>query len=204
MVRYSVLLFSLLTALTGSLKAQGNKYGIEVSPSFDYQIQRANNGAWKAIRGNGFLVGAFFDKGMGEHSFLETGLKFEYVAFNDKSGDFLVSSFRISSLNVPFLFKQEIGLTKHWFYGAGIGLNYNFLNRQFFLGNWFNANEAVNQWQPYANFGLNYLMDNHFELGTYARYHFIDLFKNDPAITNPTTSKLFSIDFSIRYILGSD
>ncbi len=194
-------IFVLLSS--NSLNAQSYKYGLEISPSFDFQLQSANNGAWQAIRGNGFLLGAFFDKNIGEHSFIETGLKFEYIAFNDKSGDFLISSFRISSLNVPLLFKQEIGLTQNWFYNAGIGLNYNFLNRQFFTGNWFNANNAVNQWQPYANLGINYLMDERFELGMCARYHFINLFKDDPIVSNPTTSKLFSLDFSLRYTLAS-
>ncbi|MDX1350587.1 MAG: hypothetical protein R3279_10085 [Putridiphycobacter sp.] len=182
---------------------QSYQYGLEISPSFDFQLQTASNNTWSTVSGNGFLLGVFFDKRLNEHTFLGTGAKFEYIGFIQKQGDFVVNSFQIGSLNIPLTFKQEIGITENWFYSAGVGLNYNFLNGQRVFGNWVNLNDIVNQWQPYVNVGINYLMDNHFEIGMHARYHFLDLWSQTYQITTQTKTKLFSFDFSIRYTLAS-
>lgn len=182
---------------------QGYQYGVELSPSFDFQLQTASNNTWSTIRGNGFLLGLFFDKKLNEHSLIGTAAKFEYIAFNQKAGDFVVNSFRIASINVPITFKQEIGLTKNWFYSVGAGFNYNFLNRQLLSGIWFNLNENANQWQPYGSIGLNYLMDSRFEIGIHARYHFLDLWSESFQAVTQTKTKLISFDFSLRYTIAS-
>ncbi|MFK8045096.1 MAG: hypothetical protein AB8B72_06360 [Crocinitomicaceae bacterium] len=183
--------------------SQDYQYGLEISPSFDFQLQTANNNTWGVSRGNGFLFGTFLDFKINEHSYIGSALKFEYVAFNQKSGDFLSSSFRMSSLNVPITFKQEIGVTKHWFYSAGIGLNYIFLSRQLFFGNFINVNNLVNQWQPYLNAGINYLMDSHFEIGMHARFHPLNLWTENIQTTTQASARLFSFDFSLRYTISS-
>jgi len=183
--------------------SQDFQYGLEIAPSFDFQLQTATSNTWGITRGNGFLLGPFFDFKLNEHSFIGSAIKFEYIAFNQKSGDFLQSSFRMSGLNIPITFKQEIGLTKHWFYSAGIGLNYIFLSRQLFFGNFVNVNNLVDQWQPYLNVGINYLMDSQFEIGMHARYHPFNLWSETIQNTTQARARLFSFDFSIRYTISS-
>lgn len=183
--------------------SQDIQYGIEIAPSFDFQLQTASNNTWSTVQGNGFLLGLFLDKSLNEHTFLGSAIKFEYIGFNQRSGDFLISSYRIASLNVPLTFKQEIGLTENWFYAAGIGLNYNFLNRQYFFGNWISMNDVANQWQPYMNGGIHYLAASDFDIGIEARYHVLDLWSKDQQAKTQTKTKLFSFDFSLRYTFAS-
>lgn len=202
-MRTKILIFLLLATAPFIGRTQNWQYGVELSPSFDFQLQIGANQTWSTVRGNGYLAGFFADRQMNEHTFIGTGLKLEYISFNEKAEGILLNSFRIASLNIPLTFKQEIGITKHWFYSAGIGLNYNFLNRQLVFGQWISLKDIAQEFQPYLNVGINYLMDNHFEIGTHARYHVLDLWDKDHQNATQTSTHLFSFDFSLRYTIGS-
>lgn len=184
--------------------SQNDQYGFEISPCFNYQLQNSKiTKTWSTVSGKGFQIGGFINKSIGDHSYIGSGIKFEYTGFNQKSGAILINSFRISSLNIPLMFMQEIGVTEHWFYKIGTGLNYNFLNRQLQSGFWINMNELTNQLQPYFNFGINYSLDKKFILGLAARHHFINLWNKELQSASGVSTHLFSFDFSLKYNLAS-
>ncbi|MFK8039057.1 MAG: hypothetical protein AB8B74_12255 [Crocinitomicaceae bacterium] len=202
-IRNYVVAFSLIISCLGY--GQNYQYGFEISPCFNYQLQNSKiTQTWSTISGTGFQIGAFINKRIGEHSRVGSALKFEYVGFNQKQGNVLINSFRIASVNIPLLFQQEIGVTKHWFYKVGIGLNYNFLNRQLQNGFWLNLNDIANQFQPYASVGIDYTMDGKFILGIDARYHILDLWMKEVQDMTGVKTTLFSFDFSLKYNLASN
>ncbi|MFD1550714.1 hypothetical protein DNU06_06090 [Putridiphycobacter roseus] len=202
-MRKITLLF-LFIWLGSGLNAQNMDFGLSIAPTYNFQIFRSTpNNIWSSQTGNGFLFGGFIQKPIGEHSFIASALKFEYFGFNQKYNGYLAQSYRVASIHIPILFKQEIGLTKNWFYEVGLGVNYHFLSRKYSGGFWLNVNELANKFQPHTQIGLSYYSpQNRYELSAYGRYYFIDLWKGFVQESSQTKTKLITFELALKYYLN--
>ena len=199
-----LLLFITILGTYSFSNAQKFDYGLSIAPTYNFQIFRAiPNNIWSTQSGNGFLMGVFFQGAIGEHSYFSSGLKFEYYGFNLKYNGYLDQSYRVASLNIPLMFKQEIGLTKNWFYEIGLGMNYHFLNRKFSSGFWLNVNELANQFQPHFQLGLSYFSpENRYEISALGRYYFVDLWKDFVQETSNTKTKLMTFELALKFYIS--
>ena len=180
--------------------------GLDITPSFQFQLLRNQQTLVRSsVSGSGFSTGLIAKAKIKDFTHIQTGVKLEYVAYNQKSGNFLISSYRILGLSVPVLWVQNIGVTENWLYSAGGGVNFNFSNRNLFLGNWVSINQVVNRVQPYLALGLNYLPESmpHFEIGALARYHLVDNYTAAQQDLSKVSTHLAAFDLSIKYFFNS-
>jgi len=187
-------------------KSQGIQLGFDITPSFQFQLKR--NDVTKirsSVSGNGFSTGLNVRKHIKDYTTINSGLKLEYIAFNQKSGSFIVSGYRILGVHLPLIITQNIGLSENWFYSAGGGLNYNFSNRNFLLGQWVSINGIVNRVQPNLALGLNYSpgSGSNFEIEALVRYALIDNYISEQQMLSQSNTHLASFDFSIKYFVNS-
>ena len=201
-----VLIVFVLSIATHKSMAQNFALGVEIAPSFYTQlIKNKQSKIRSSIRGQGFSIGFSFKKSIAEYTHFMSGLKLDYAAFNQKSNQLLVSSFRITGLNLPLNFSQSFGLSTNWFYLFGGGLNYNFSNRDFLSGQWININPAINQLQPYLNLGINYHSNTNtnFEFGVSLRYYLVDIYKTQQQNISNLNTHLAAFDLSMKYYFMS-
>tara|TARA_B100000809_G_scaffold245188_1_gene271880 strand:+ start:239 stop:829 length:591 start_codon:yes stop_codon:yes gene_type:complete len=177
--------------------SQNTNFGIEVSPSFELQsIKNKNTGLLSSISGYGFNIGMPIKFNVDNEKSISSGITYEFTAFDNKINNYLASSLRLNSLNVPLIY--NIPVIQGFYFNTGIGINYIFLSKQFGGGIWLNTNTIVNQFQPYLAAGLSTLVDlgtNNYELGVNARYHLIDIWKN----TDQTRTNIIAIDLNMKY-----
>jgi hypothetical protein len=192
-----ILAFLLLLIFSTSSYSQNINFGIEVSPSFELQsIRNKSTGLFSSISGYGFNIGMPIKFNLDNERSISSGITYEFTAFDNKINNYLVSSLRLNSLHVPFIY--NIPVIEGFYFNTGVGLNYIFSSKQFGGGIWLNTNSIVNQVQPYIAAGLSTLVDlgsNNYELGVNARYHIIDIWQ----YANQTRTKIIGIDLNMKY-----
>ena len=200
------ILFLTLTFTSINSKAQSLKVGLEIAPTFQFQLLRDQQTKIRSsLSGSGFSSGLIFQRKIKEYTAFNSGLKIDFIAFNQKSGDFLVYSYRILGLNLPLSLSRNIGLSENWLYTFGGGVNFNFINRSFGIGNWININPIVNRVQPYLALGLSYVPNSgsNFEMGASARYNLIDNYNKNNQILTHINTHLAAFEFSLKYFINS-
>ncbi len=202
MKSFFALTILLITSL--NLFGQNNRLGVEITPTYHFQLlKNQQTNLRSTVSGQGFSTGIIYQRKFGDFTRFDTGLKFDFIAFNQKSGDFLLTSYRASGLNVPLVFSRNIGLSENWHYVFGGGFSYLFSNRILSLGNWININSTVNQLQPYITLGFKYLprVDSHFELVVNGRYGVIDNYTKPTQNSSDANTHLAAFEFSIKYFI---
>lgn len=178
------------------LYAQWN-FGLEVSPAFQLQtIRSKNTGIWSSNSGYGFQFGLTAKNETSNSTYYATGIKYEYTAFDNRVNNFLVSSLRMNSINVPFSFHHNI--MQDIFFNYGAGLNYYFINTTLSGGLKFNTNSEINQIQPYLSLGANMLIDK-FDLGVQGRYHLFNLYIKEIQDVSNNSTRILSLDLMLKY-----
>ena len=201
-MKRSALILVILFSITSY--AQEVHIGIDISPSWNLNGHRTNSTAWYAEHGYGFNGGLAVKYFFNEYNALQTGLNFEYTAFDNWANNQLVSSLRFGSLHVPVLVNYSLSFFENWYLYAGGGLKYHLLNRSVSLGNKIDISASVDRFQPYAAFGMNTIIERsvgYFELGFLARYHFMELWDDVQAEMHGYSSHIVSFDLLLRYYL---
>jgi hypothetical protein len=156
---------------------------------------------WSAESGYGFNAGIPIKWWFSEFSGLQTGVTFEYMAFDNRFNGTLISSNRYASVNVPVMF--NFSLANNWYWSAGGGFNLNVMSRAW-SGFSVDISSTTNSFLPYLGFGANTLLERDkgvFELGGQVRYHVIDLWKKGTTQSNDFSSKILSFDLILRFYL---
>lgn len=190
--------------LTLNLPAQeGFQMGLELSPAWNVNIQRQEGIALRTYTsGYGFNIGVPVKWWAYESLALQTGLTFEFMAFDNRIGNSLSSSNRHGSIHLPVMFNYA--LSSNWYVLFGGGVNYNVLNYQWTpIGN-LGLTAVTNNFQPYGGLGLSTLMERDkgvFELGAQGRFHFIDLYKSSTFSAAGIINRILTFDLVLRYYL---
>lgn len=196
------IIFLLFFCLSKNLVAQdGLQIGASVTTGLALQTHRSKTtGIWSSQSGYGFSFGIPFKYWTSETRAFNFGLDYEYVAYDNRVNNNLVSSTRYHSLHLPLTY--NINLFSTWYAAVGTGLNYFIRSRTFSPGNTVDISNSANPFQPYLSLGINTLAkrgSGFFELGVQARYHFLDLWKKTYPNFNVTTSKILSMDLVMRF-----
>ncbi len=195
-----VLIITLFFA--SNVMAQGGlQFGLNVSPSWKINMSKQKETGLRTNQsGYGFNAGIPVKYWMNEFRSLNTGLDFEFTAFDSYLNGLLVSSFRFSSLHLPVMFNFHLSGT---LYGmAGTGVVYNFAVRDLNISQGTDLTGVTNNVQPYLGLGLNSLIEKDFgffEVGVQGRYQLLDIWKNTYAKQEDFNSHLVSLDFIFRY-----
>jgi hypothetical protein len=130
-----------------------------------------------------------------DHSY-STGITYEFTAFDNRINNFLISSLRLSSINIPIAY--NLPFLEKFYLNMGGGANLVFVSKQFAGINWVSTNANMRQFQPYISLGTSTLVDrgdSSYELGLNARYHVFNLWKN----TLQTSTNIVGIDLNMKY-----
>lgn len=185
-----------------SIAQEGIQVGVEISPAWDINIQRPEAaGITSAFTGYGFNVGVPVKGWVSETIALQSGLTFEYMAFDNRVNNTLFSSERYGSLNLPVMLNYA--LSGNWYFLFGAGVNYN-LFVQSWSGFSLNILSLRTKFQPYAALGVTTMMEREkgvFELGAQARYHFLELNAATTTLAIDNNSNVLSFDLLLRFYL---
>lgn len=194
--------FAILLLLTSLTYSQDFNIGVEISPNFDFQLFKDKTTKLRSSdSGIGFGTGISLNKKIKEYTFLNSGLKFEFISFDRSTNLNLVSSFRLLNIDVPIFISQNIGTIENWQYSIGGGVKYSIRSRRFDIGYWNDVSSLINKVQPYLSLGLHYRSQSskNLQFGTEFKYHIIDIWKKEQQNFNNTNTHLLVIDFSIKY-----
>lgn len=194
----TILLFFISSLIWG----QDINIGIEISPNFDFQLFKDKTTKLRSSdSGIGFGTGLTLNVDLKEYTKFNSGLKFEFLSFDQSYNFNLVSSFRLLNLDLPLYISKNIGLAENWLYSYGGGVKYNLNSRRYSLGYWTNVNALTNKIQPYLSLGLHYNSSSSksLQFGTILKYHVLDVWKKEQQNFNNSNTHLFIIDFSIKY-----
>lgn len=196
-------LFFLVILFPLNLKAQeGLKVGLEVAPSWVVNTHRnLSTGVRSSESGYGFNVGIPIKYGFSETTSLITGLTYEYIAFDNRVNNTLISSNRFGAINVPLVLGYQ--LSGNWNLNGGVGFKYVFLSRAW-SGFAVDISNAVNQIQPYLNLGVSTQTEwstTTVEYGLNARFHPINIWESTAAQAANNTSKIVAFDLSLKFFL---
>lgn len=204
-MRKIILILCLLGLIgTGSVKAQeGFQLGLELSPAWNINVQKQlGTGLRTYASGYGFNVGVPVKWWAFESLALQTGLSFEYMAFDNRFQNTLVSSLRYGSLHLPLMFNYAV--TDGWYAIFGGGVNYNVFNQSWVSGIGINISNQTNKLQPYVGAGVSTMMHRDkgsFELGAQARFHLINIWADGTVNAMDFKNKILSFDLILRYYL---
>lgn len=201
MFKKFILCFSLLFAL--SVKSQsGFQLGLEISPAWNLNVHyNSILGFGPAESGYGFNVGVPVKWWFRENMSLQTGLTFEYMAFDNRFNNTLLSSRRYGSIHLPLMF--NLGLNGNWYGAFGAGINYNVFN-QAWSGFSVDISSEINSFQPYVGAGVNTLIERDkgvFEFGIQGRFHFLQLLNDTAPQATDFSSNILSLDLLLRFYL---
>ncbi len=201
MLKKFIICFSLLLSL--NTKAQsGFQLGLEVSPVWNLNVHYNKVlGFGPADGGYGFNIGVPVKWWFKENISLQTGLTFEYMAFDNRVNNTLLSSQRHGSINLPIMF--NLALSDTWYGVFGTGVNYNVFN-QAWSGFSVDISSQINSFQPYIGAGVNTLLERDkgvFEFGVQGRFHFIQLLNENAPQSNDFSSNILSLDLLLRFYL---
>ncbi len=185
-----------------SFAQEGFHLGVEVSPSWMLNTHRnTTTGLRSSESGYGFNAGVpikyFFNEYMG----IESGVSFEYMAFDVRVNNALQFSNRFGSVNFPLTILYQV--SGNWYTHAGAGFKYQFMNKSW-SGFSVDIGPSVNKIQPYVALGVSTLIERDkglFELGAMARYHFINLWAAGSPQGAAGTSKVVSFDLMLKFFL---
>jgi len=186
----------------GGNAQEGLQMGLEISPAWNLNVHRSKViKSWSFESGYGFNVGLPLKYWFSETMAIQSGLTYEYVAFDNRFNSTLVSSYRYGSLHVPVMF--NLAMKGGWNAIFGAGLNYNIMNK-FWAGNSVDITPSIQSVQPYVGGGASTLLERNkgvFEIGVQARYHFLELSdKNVPTVSD-FSSNILSFDLIMRFYL---
>jgi hypothetical protein len=172
-------------------------FGLEITPSVKFQtIRNKATGLFTAISGYGFNIGIPVKYDLGDYKTISTGILYEFTAFDSRINSTLITSLRLSDVNVPIVFNYPI--TENYYANFGGGVNYTFTSKQYGAGVWANMNPIIRQFQPYISAGgslLKYTNSNSYEIGANARYHLLNLW----SLNTLTSTNIVSIDLNMKY-----
>jgi hypothetical protein len=205
MERRKIIMKSTILVLLVSLSSlpfaqKGFRLGVEVSPSWVLNAHRNKTTTIRTFEsGYGFNVGLPLKYHFNEYSGIESGLSFEYYAFDNRANNILVSSNRFASIHLPLTYLYQI--TGDWYAHFGGGIRYQIMNRAW--SGWsVDISPVVNRVQPYLALGASTFLERDngmFELGLMTRYHFINLWKESAPQAAGSTSKIVSFDLLLRF-----
>lgn len=181
---------------------EGFQLGLELSPSWMLNTHRnLVTGLRSSESGYGFNAGVPIKYWFSEYMGFESGVSFEYMAFDNRFNNTLVSSNRFASINMPLTFIYQ--MSGNWYAHGGVGAKYQLMNRTW-SGFAVDISSSVNQFQPYAALGVSTLIERDqgvFELGVMGRYHVINLWAEGTAQAAGNTSKVVSFDLMLKFFL---
>jgi hypothetical protein len=192
----------LLLWTSTNVLAQGNwNLGVYIAPSWKINMSRQiQTGLRSSQSGYGFSAGIAVRKEMNDFTSFNTGLLYNYAAFDVFSNGLLISSFRINSLDLPLLFNTNIKGSWNAMYGAGGVYNMRVRSLDVNLGSDFS--NFTNNLQPYLGLGINTKIeraDNHILTGLLAKYQVLDIWNKDYVALQNFNSHLVSLDFFFTY-----
>ncbi len=195
-----VLIITLFFA--SSVMAQGGvQFGLDVSPSWKINMSKQKGTGLRSNQGGyGFNAGIPVKYWMNEFRSLNTGLDFEFTAFDSYQNGLLVSSFRFSSLHLPVMF--NIHLSGSLYAMVGTGVVYNFAVRDLNVLQGSDLTGVTNNVQPYLGLGVNSFIERdfgYFVVGVQGRYQVLDIWKSTDVPQENFNSHLASLDFIFRY-----
>ena len=181
---------------------QGTQFGITINPAWRIKMSRQiGTGLRTNQSGYGFTVGVPVKTWVNQFTAFNTGLEFEFTAFDGFENGNLVSSNRFNAVHVPLLFNFQ--LSGNLYAMAGSGLVYNFSVKELnnvTLGA--EVSSVTNNVQPYLGVGVNSLMEKDWgkvEVGVLARYQLLDVWKSSYEPFENFNTHLASLDFLFRY-----
>lgn len=170
---------------------EGWQFGVNISPSYKLNMaKQQGTGLRTNTGGYGFNLGVPVKYWFNEFTAFNTGLDFEYSAFDSYIYGYLDSSFRFNSLHLPLMFNFH--LSGSFYAMAGTGVNYNLRVTD------------LNSVQPYLGLGVNSLMEKDFgtfEVGVLGRYQLLDIWKADKKPLQSINSHLLTIELLLRFYI---
>jgi len=203
-MKKEVCIILLILTWQSLIAQEGLQIGASVTTGLQVQTHRSKTtGIWSSQSGYGFSFGVPVKYWTSKTRALNTGIDYEYVAYDNWANNTIVSSTRYHSFHIPITY--NLNLVSSWYASFGTGLNYLFRNRTFSPANNVDISSITNPFQPYLSLGINTFGgrgNGFFELGIQARYHFLDLWKKSHSTFLVTTSKILSLDLVMRFYLG--
>lgn len=197
-------LYTLILFMSFSTMAQdGLQVGLNVSPSWKLNLHRNKLTTLRSSEnGYGFSIGVPVKYWISDYTSFNTGLDYEFTAFDNFTSGVLASSFRFNSLHLPLMF--NINMTGNWYGMLGTGAIYHLSSRDLNAVGGTDVSELTNNVQPYIGVGINTLAErgNHFfELGVLGRYQVLDVWNSQYEPAEILTSHILSLDFLMRFYL---
>lgn len=187
-----------------SFAQDGIQIGVEVAPSWVLNTHRnLSTGVRSSESGYGFNIGVPVRFGVSESMTCTTGLNYEYIAFDNRVNNTLISSNRFNGINLPL--GLSYGLSGNWNVNGGVGLKYLFMTRAW-SGFAVDISNSVNQFQPYVTAGVSTQSEvsiGTVEYGLNARFHPINVWESSAPQAANNTSKIVAFDLSIKFFLFS-
>ncbi|MBK6952102.1 MAG: outer membrane beta-barrel protein [Crocinitomicaceae bacterium] len=194
-------LFVLIIISQTAIAQDGFNVGAKIATSFHLNTHRNKQTTiWSSESGYGFSVGLPLRFGYADDRAFVTGLDYEYIAFDNRVNNYLVSSTRFHYLHVPATL--HFNLISSLFISAGTGINLVLSSKSFVPGVSVNISNSINPFQPYLSLGVGTCVERGsglFELSAQARYHFLDIWQKDYPQHAITTSKIVSMDLVMRF-----
>lgn len=195
---FFILCFILLGA---HVFGQNWQIGLDLKPSFLLNTHRNKQTTlWSSESGYGFSLGIPIKKEVGEKNAIIVALDYEYNAFDNRVDNYLVSSTRLHSLNLPFVY--SIGITEDWHFDLGAGLRYIFKSSYFVPGIAISIQNSINQIQPFISAGASTVLSRGsgtYELGAQIRFHCLNLWNKDYPQSAISSSNVLTFELSFRY-----
>ncbi|MFT5821188.1 MAG: hypothetical protein ACI8ZM_002437 [Crocinitomix sp.] len=196
-----IILIITLFFASNAMSQDGVQFGLNVSPSWKINMSKQKGtGIRNNQSGYGFNAGVPIKYWLNEFRSLNTGLDFEFTAFDYVQNGFLVSSFRFSSLHLPVMFNFHLSGSLYAMVGTGVV--YNFAVRDLNVAQGTDLTGVTNNVQPYLGFGLNSLIEKdfgYFEVGVQGRYQVLDIWKSSYEKYEDSNSHLAALDLILRY-----
>jgi hypothetical protein len=184
-----------------AIAQDGFHVGAKIATSFNLNTHRNKQTTiWSSESGYGFSVGVPLRFGYTDDRAFVTGLDYEYIAFDNRVNNFLVSSMRFHYLHIPATL--HFNLISSLFISTGTGVNLVLGAKTLVPGVSVNISNVINPFQPYLSLGIGSFVERGaglFELSAQARYHFLDIWQKDYPQHAITTSKIMSMDLVMRF-----
>jgi hypothetical protein len=194
-----ILVITLFFATTAM--SQGVKFGLNVSPSWKIKLTKQKGTGLRSSQGGyGFNAGIPVKYWINEFTSFNTGLDYEFTAFDSYNNGFLVSSFRFNSLHLPLMFNIHLSGPLYAMVGTGVVYNMSVRDLNILAGS--DLSDQSNNVQPYVGLGINSLIEKdfgYFEVGVQGRYQLLDIWKSTYEPEENFNSHLASLDLVLRY-----
>ena len=182
---------------------EGWQFGLNISPSYKLNMAKLQGTGLRTNTGGyGFNLGVPVKYWFNEFTAFNTGLDFEYSAFDSYNNGYLDSSFRFNSLHLPLMFNFH--LSGSFYAMAGTGVNYNLRVTDLNSVQSAVVTDLTNKVQPYLGLGVNSLMEKDFgtfEVGVLGRYQLLDIWQADKKPFQSINSHLLTIELLLRFYI---